>query len=621
MLTRKIGSLIRGKATPFQMASACVLGSALGFIPGFAQAPGLMVLLVLLLIILNANLLVAVLAGLLAQIVSLLLVSASFGLGQVLIDGPTAGLFKVLINAPVFALFGFEYYVTTGGLVLGVVFGLVLSVIVVKGMTAFRRKMASLEEGSEAFKRLTQSKPVRFLLFVFVGKGHGKTTYAQMLEAGRIGNPFRTIGVIFAVMVVVLLAILMLFVQGPIVTMALQRGLESANGATVDVESAELDLGQGQLRISGLAMADPGALDTDLFRADSLEADVSGMSLLRKRLKLDKVVISGASHGTKRAVPGRLIGKPTPTPPPPPEPDGGTIDDYLDNAAQWKQRLAQVRQWLEKLSGPAEDEADTEEDEKDVWARQEALLKGYRSVRAEHAVSGAPTFHVGELLIDKMTTDKVPDETLTVTCSDLSTHPGLVDQAPQISITSSGGSLDLKLALGQVAAAKTKNQIVFAYRGLSTDDVGQHLQIGGESPLKGGTIDLAVSGSWWRSADSGQLAVDLPVAVTLNDTTLSVPAAGSAEVDDLKLTLGITGPLSNPRISFDKDQFADALVQAGAAQLAGRVRGEADKLIDQGKQELVDKVGEELGDKVGDALGDKVGGLLGGLGKKKDRDK
>ena len=613
MLTRKIGSIVRGKATPFHLVSACVLGSALGFLPGFGQAPGLIAFLVLLLIVVNANLLVAVLAGVAAEVVSLPLMSVSFGVGRVLIDGPTSGLLKALINAPVLALFGFEYYVTTGGLLLGVIFGLVLSVIVVKGITAFRRKTAALEEGSEGFRRLTQRRTVRFLLYVFVGRGHGKSAYGDLLEV-KMGNPIRPIGVVFAAMVVGLLAIAMLFLRGPIVTMALQRGLERANGATVDIESADLDLGEGQLRIRGLAIADPSALDTDLFRTDLLEADVSDLSLLRKRLKLDRIVISGAAHGTKRAVPGHLVGKPPPPAPAPPDADGGTISDYLDNAAQWQRRLAQVRRWLDKLSGPAGGDEDAKDGDP---LGQQARLEGYRFIKAEHVITEAPAFHVGELLIERLTTDKVKGETLTVTGSNLSTHPGLLDRPPQLAITSSGGTLDLKLKLGQAAAVKTENTIDLGYRGLSTDDIGQHLQIGGVVPIQGGTIDLAVTGQWWRAAEDGQVRVDLPLAVTLNNTALTV-AAGSAEVDQLKLTLGVTGALSNPRISFDRKQFADALVQAGAAQLAGRVRGEADKLIEKGKQQLGDELGERLGDEAGAVLGDKVGGLLGAFKKKKD---
>ena len=43
MVIRKIGKLLRGDATPGQILLACVLGSVLGFMPGFEQAAGLIV--------------------------------------------------------------------------------------------------------------------------------------------------------------------------------------------------------------------------------------------------------------------------------------------------------------------------------------------------------------------------------------------------------------------------------------------------------------------------------------------------------------------------------------------------------------------------------------------------
>ena len=57
MITRKVGKLIRGKATPFQLGLACVLGGLIGATPGFSQGPGLYLTLMALLLVLNANLL------------------------------------------------------------------------------------------------------------------------------------------------------------------------------------------------------------------------------------------------------------------------------------------------------------------------------------------------------------------------------------------------------------------------------------------------------------------------------------------------------------------------------------------------------------------------------------
>ena len=81
------------------MMLACVLGAILGFAPGFGQAPGLMVILMLALIIFNANLPLAAVAGAIAELASLILLPVSFALGRLLLDGPTQPVFKAMINA------------------------------------------------------------------------------------------------------------------------------------------------------------------------------------------------------------------------------------------------------------------------------------------------------------------------------------------------------------------------------------------------------------------------------------------------------------------------------------------------------------------------------------------
>ena len=109
LITPKLGKTLRGAATPFQLYSASVLMSVVGFMPGFSQAWGTIVAILLLLIVLNANLVLGAFAGLAAKLVSLLLMPVTFAVGRFLLDGPTQGLFQALINAPVFALFGMEY--------------------------------------------------------------------------------------------------------------------------------------------------------------------------------------------------------------------------------------------------------------------------------------------------------------------------------------------------------------------------------------------------------------------------------------------------------------------------------------------------------------------------------
>ena len=585
MITRTIGRVLRGKATTFQLFTACVLGAMLGFMPGFAQAPGLMIVLMLVLVILNANLaLAAVVAGL-AKLLSLLMLPFTFKVGGMLLDGPTQGLFITLINAPVFALFGFDNYVATGGLALGLVLGLAAGSIVVLAVNTFRKRMATLEKGSERFNQFTQKRWVKLMVLVFVGGGLGKLSYEQVL-ARKVGNPIRMLGVVFALLVVVLLVLLQSFAAGPIVSAALQRGLERANGATVDLETADLDLKSQRLTITGLTMADPEALDTDLFRATTIEAQISGANLLRKRLQLDRVIVSGASSGDKRTHPGRLVGPPPQPIDPEPVGDAKTLDDYLREAKVWKERLAQARRWLEKLSGPAEPDSETKETLRERLER-EARELGYSRVRASHLIEGSPTFTVLELTADQVRTAELPNETLSITASNISTHPALLGKTPALRITSSGQTVQFETQLASFAATPTANILSLNYRGLPTDRVAAGLVVGGTQPISGGTIDLDLQGTW--EVRNG-VQVDLPLQATLKQVTLSLPNLQPTLVDQLILPIGLAGPLDNPRIRVDEKAFADALVKAGAGKLVTELRGKAEETL---AREVGDKIGEQ----------------------------
>ena len=116
LITRKIGSVLRGNATPFQVMLATTLGGLLGFIPGFflpgdlgggfLQAPGLILALLCTVLVLNANLGVFGLATLVGKLLSILLLPLSYRLGVFLLDGPLQGVFRTLINGKVTAWFG-----------------------------------------------------------------------------------------------------------------------------------------------------------------------------------------------------------------------------------------------------------------------------------------------------------------------------------------------------------------------------------------------------------------------------------------------------------------------------------------------------------------------------------
>jgi len=593
MITRRIGKLLRGKATPFQVFSAGVLGALIAFTPGFSQAPGLMLFWFLLLAVLNANLFVAAMVGAGARILALLLTPISFELGRLLLDGPVEGLFRAIVNAPVLAFFGFDYYIVAGGQLIGVVVGAIAGYGAVRLLTGFRAQMSRMETGSERFQKWSSKKSVRLLTFVFVG-GAKKKTYEELM-ARPIGNPIRPVGVLLIVLFMVVLFVTLQFFQAPIVTAALRSGLERANGATVDLERADLDPTSGKLTVSGLAMADPNALGRDLFQTDRIEADISLSGILKKRLVLDRVMIDQASSGEQRKIPGRLVGpRPKPSKEKTDLPEMKGLDEILDNAKIWKERLSQLKKWLDTLGGSG-DKGASEPGAPGYREQLEARVRslGYPNVRALHLIEGAPTLLVRDLEVERIKTGQFPNETLRLQGTNLSTHPNLVADSPRIVVVSSQKTLEFDLTMG-TAAGGGENQLTFAYRGLSVDSLAGHLTVGGTAPLSGGTMDVSVSGRL-SPTDS-----NLPFSVTLKKTNLSL--GGSAiPVSSLTIPFAVRGPMDNPVIRVDSADLQKALLAAGQKEAVRRLRSELG--VDAG------------GD--GESLEDAAKGLLGGLLKKK----
>ena len=601
MITRRIGKLIRGKATPFQVFSAGILGALIAFLPGFSQAPGLLLFWLFVLAVLNANLFVAALVGAAAKLLALLLTPVSFAVGRLLLEGPVEGFFRTIVNAPVLAFFGFDYYVVAGGQLIGLIIGVLAGWALVRTLTGFRKQLARMEAGSERFQKWSSKRSVRIATFVFVG-GKMKQSYEELL-ARRIGNPIRPIGVVLVVLMVVVIYVGLQFFQGPIVTAVLRAGLEKANGATVDLAEADLDPTEGRLTVTGLALADPNALSTDLFRTDRLEADISLSDALRKRMVLDRVVIDNASSGEERRFPGHLIGpQPKPARDKPQLPDMDDLDQVLKNAGVWKERLSQLRKWMDTLGGSGDGAGDAPGEpgfQEQLEARVRSL--GHANVRALHLIEGSPTLLVRKLEVGKVKTRQFPTETLAIEAANLSTNPGLVPEPPTIQIASSGDTLDLDLTMGS-AAGGSENHLDLAYRGLPVDSIVGQLKVDGSAPVSGGTMDVATSGTL-SSIDS-----NLPLSVTLKDTSLNIGGT-LTPVASLTIPVEVRGPMDNPSVRVDSSAMQKALLGAGQKEAARRLQEEAAK-----------RLGVETG-KEGEGLEDTAKDLLGGFLKKKTEPK
>ena len=505
-----------------------LLGGTLGFVPGFflvsdlgggfLQAPGLILALLFGVLVLNANLAVFGITLVLAKVASVVLLPVSFAVGRVLLDGPTQGLFHALINAPVFAWFGLERYATSGGLVLGIAFGCLAGFGFVRALRAFRARMASAEENSERYQKWSQKKSARFVTWVFLGKGKGKKrSYRELLEEQKQGLPVRVVGVALVAVLSVALWLGHSFLSGPAMSNAVRVALQDYNGATVDLTEATLDLAGGTAVIAGLAMTDPNELTKDTFRARSLELAIGTRDLLKKRFVIDKIESREAVSGAKRERPGERVVRDTAPPPPPPptSEQEKTIDDYVKDAEAWHDRLVQVADWLDALTGSGTSSDESDED-RDVRIEAEKERYGLARVVAHHLIDGAPMVLVRELVFDGVKAVDLDGDLLDIRATNLSTNPRLAEGPLEMSIAARSGTFGFTFRYDpeRPDAATTS----FTFRGIAVDSIAGQLSA---SPIKGGTLDVAFAATLDCSRPDG-VWVDAPLKLTLHDTTLGL---------------------------------------------------------------------------------------------------
>jgi uncharacterized protein (TIGR03546 family) len=602
LIIRKIGKTLRGQAKPYQIVSAAILGTLIGFAPPFGNAPLYLIGVVLLLAILNANFFIATFTAGIAKLLALALMPLSFELGLVLVDGPLQGLFTTLINAPVTALMGFDYYVTAGGTVLALILGSLIGVGYVKLIGSFRKKMAKVEADSEKYADFVSKRGVRIAMWVLFG-GKAKLTYAELAEQKKVGNPIRPLGVVFAVLVVGLLFIAQQFFSSALITTLLKGQLESFHGATVDVQGVDLDLANGQLTVDRLAMADPDNLSTDLIRANQVQGKISTANLLRKRIVIDSIVVDDAVQGATRDKPGVLIGK-RPKPSPPKE--DKSIEDWFAKAKTWKERLDTFRYWLEKLRGSG-DEGAADEEEKGRL-REWADRYGRANVRATHLVVDTPTVLVRDIKINKLRAQWPDEETLDIHATNLSTHPALAPDKPRITVNSSAETFDLDLAIAPRAKQEMQSTLKLTLRNQSIDKTMDDLDVGSDTAFNGGTWLAGIDGNW-----SDLSGLDLPLTLVMENTKLSMPGLEPTPIERMPLSFGITGAMDEPTVNIDYEKLIASLKNNVGDAIVKQYVGKAS---DELKSKLADELGGELGGEVGGLLE----GLLGGNKKNKENE-
>ncbi|MDE0888713.1 MAG: hypothetical protein OSA40_04555 [Phycisphaerales bacterium] len=636
MLTiRRFLKTLIGVATPTQIMLACLLGSLLGFLP--IAGPGLIpaILVVFLLLMLNANIFLAGLVAAGTKLLSIAAAPLSFWIGRVLIDGPTEPIARALANGPVTAWMGFESYFAVGGLVLGVVIGVLLGLLVGRSVIRLRRTLAALETDQEAVKAIASRRSTRFAAWILFG-GIPKGGFRAI--ADRHGSPIRISGIVIVAILVGFLAWGTWSFSGEAARGMLQSQLTQLNGSTVDVGAVEVRWIDGRAEIRDLQICDTANLDRNLLQAAKITVDLDLADVLRRRLSVNLVQVSDAMSDAARSTPGVVYLDPNVDPDvateaeSTPEGDvehgetlpGGRLESYLQNAAEWRERLKQISRGIDELAARIPEQTENGEPNADgpadgpgspsfeAWLREQIDLHGYAGVRATHLIDETPTFLVRR--IEALGVRSTPDPaaaplTYDIVLESLSTQPLLVEEPPSCSFVSSDDSINLAIRLGRLSSAPTENQFDFTVRRMEAGRIVNQLVSTDPPPFSGGTIDAEMAGVFTLRP---KVQIAAPLDVVLRDTTISI-GGEQATIRELPVRIDILGRLDDPSILIDEVRLADALKAAGADLLAARAQEEADKQIGRGLKKLEEETGITLPDGLQKGLGEVIGGGLGDL--------
>ena len=588
MVVRKITKFLRGKATRGQVLTASVLAGMLGFVPGFflpsdlgggfLQAPGLILSLFFLALICNANLGVFTLMTVVAKLASFALLPITFAIGRWMIEGPMRGVVQSLANAPFTAWFGLEYYATTGGLVVGLLFGIASGIGLFSSLQAYRNRMASIEAGSTAYQQYAKKWYVKLLTWLFLGGGKGnKVTWAELAEGGKKGLPIRIGGVVLVVGIGWWIwSSHSKLTEGALTTGA-QSALVSMNGATVDLDSVKIDFADGSLRVKELAISDASALDTNLFETTEITAQIDTGALLRRRFVIENLVAKDSKNGNKRATPGKLVTPPSPPPPPPTDGTTKTLEDYLKDVEVWRTRIEQASEWFEKLTGGDTEKPEPKTEEQKQQEIEQAIQDvGLAKVFAKDLRADQPAVWIKNIEIGGIASANAPGGSFDLRMTNWSSNPWLLADAPKITITSKDTSMNAELSGPSMSAGG--GGLALSMKSLSVDSMFANIKTSGAAPVRGGTMDLDIKGSLLKTKGA-PVALDLPINVTMKDTTFALAGAKETKVDSLTLPLTVSGPASRPSVRIEDKALADALVKAGKQELANFVNAQAGKLL------------------------------------------
>lgn len=570
-ILRKIVKFVRGSAGPLHIFLACLLGTLLGFVPGFNLT---LVLGIALLVVLNVNLGMSLTALALGKVLSVLLAPVTYEVGFRLIHGTAVGpAIAAAGDTPVLALLNLHYYCLLGGLLLALPLGAAMGLVMGRGIQKLRRAVLAASDRHAFIGRLNQNRFYRIALRVLFGKG----SVADALAAQR--RPLlRTGGLVVAGVLVIVL------VGGPILLVdsllagRLAAAMGRANGAEVDIERVDLSVFAGRIVLTGLQVTDPAHPERNLLQADRLAGDVSILDLLARRVVIDLLEVDHMRTDVPRGRPGEVY------PRAPRQPRDGTIlTDYFEKAREYEKYL----DYLERLRRYLEERPDEQPSPQDAYARARERAAGYFALSAADILPRHPA-----LTIRRLTVNQVPIGGIAcrIDGENVSSNPMLNREAMALRIAdlagpdpgAAGQRRRIGVAIGGQARAATLDLLL-------TDLPVPRFSAVSPVDAQGGRASLQASGSFL----DGRLHLPVQVSVTglagqlrEGQTVLGLSPATSAalleKAQRLSLVGTLDGPLDAPRWQTDQRgtlaAIRETLAGAATAELAAQLGSQIERL-------------------------------------------
>jgi uncharacterized membrane protein len=600
---KKILVAFRGGLAPSLIFLSILLGFWFGMVPGFT---GFHVVLIIFMLLLNIPIGMLIFWGALGRALCYAAAPVLYHVGMWM-QANMPFVFRFFESLPIIGLTDFSIYSVSGGFILGPIVGVIVGLLMVRSVISFRKMMLKLEEGSEAFRKWYSKTWVRLLDRILIGK---RTKDAKSLFTKKT-KYVRKVGAVLAVLVLIVALIVGAFLKDKKAKEYATDALTRANGAEVNLEEMKISLIEGAVNASGIQVTDPENPANNQVAIEQLSADASIYDLLLGKVVMDQVTVSNVRFDQQRSTPGKVIEREVKEEPAfePNEykfdpADIAKLEKYFKDAKALKEKLEKLRQYLP--SGE-EEEAVTE---------PEQIPQKYLEYLTAHAITPVSARIMAKMAtLDKVQIPSAIFGSSKIQFTNLSDSP----KAAGLPVTFEMSSLETPAKINAtIDYSMDTPKLTGSFEALDLSKLQSSLSSDTGLAFGSGTVSGQFSGTATKEGLDLQLDIDTQnlKAEGQGDGVLGMGSEATSEalkaLENLKTTIRIVGPVTEPRLVFDvkglTEEFKQALVKAGKEKIADEI----DKQIDE---QLGDDVPDEVKEvlkKPDEILKKGLGGLLGG---------